>query len=382
MSTSSALASIPVVGTVASSLLGSNAASNGAAQQVTQENNAIANQQGATNNITQNLATQTGLSQNAINNALTNGQTALNTGATNSLGALNTAYGQSTGAINTNLANSVGAQSPYTTAGASAESALASGLGVGANTGQSNYGSLNPNFTTAQLNSYLDPGYQFQLQQGDAALQRYEAANGTAISGQAAKDLDTFNQNQALTGSQNAYNRYLTNINTQVGNLQNLAGTGQSAANQVSGAYSNAGNSLASLAANNGTNQANINTGLGTNLANLGTTTSGQLSQNALGNAQLYGNAVQTGAGNINNLYTGIGNAQSAGTVGSTTELQQGLTNLATPTTISSLGSVLGSLGLGGTSAGAAAGAGAASGAASIDAGASASDLALLAAAG
>ena len=60
-----------------------------------------------------------------------------------------------------------------------------------------------PTAVTAQN----DPGYQFRLDQGNQALQRSAAANGTLLSGGTQKALARYNQDYASGEFQNVYNR-------------------------------------------------------------------------------------------------------------------------------------------------------------------------------
>ena len=65
------------------------------------------------------------------------------------------------------------------------------------------------------------PGYQFQLQQGEQAIQRSAAAQGGLLSGGTAKALNNYAQGTAASNYQNVYqnalNQYLTNYNSQLG---------------------------------------------------------------------------------------------------------------------------------------------------------------------
>jgi len=125
-------------------------------------------------------------------------------------------------------------EQPYTSAGAGAANQLSSLLG-------SPGGGWNQSFqapTAAQ--AAATPGYQFQLQQGENALQNSAAANGGLLSGNEAAAQQQYGQGLASTNYQNTYNNafqnYLQNYQqyqNQVGNLQNLAGMGQTATGQV-----------------------------------------------------------------------------------------------------------------------------------------------------
>lgn len=65
------------------------------------------------------------------------------------------------------------------------------------------------------------PGYQFQLQQGEQALNRGAAASGGLLSGGTAKAEDLYAQGVASTNYQNVYQnalqQYLANYNTKLG---------------------------------------------------------------------------------------------------------------------------------------------------------------------
>jgi hypothetical protein len=72
------------------------------------------------------------------------------------------------------------------------------------------------------------PGYQFQLGEGNKAIQRSAAARGGLFSGKTLKDMDRFSQGHAQGYYQNEWNR-----------LYNLAGMGQNAAAQTGAAQQN-----------------------------------------------------------------------------------------------------------------------------------------------
>lgn len=106
-----------------------------------------------------------------------------------------------------------------------------------------------------QLSDFTaDPGYQFQLQQGTRAVQQAAGLQGSPFGGNALQALDQFSQGLANTTYQQAFGRW----QTQLGNLQNLAGLGFGAAQ-----------SGASLAGTTGGNMANIWTGGSANETNL-----------------------------------------------------------------------------------------------------------------
>ena len=71
-----------------------------------------------------------------------------------------------------------------------------------------------------------DPGYQFQLQQGEQAIARANAAAGTTGSGGAAKGLANYALNAAQTGYQQAFQDTTTQQQNLYNNLSGLAQQG------------------------------------------------------------------------------------------------------------------------------------------------------------
>ena len=110
---------------------------------------------------------------------------------------------------------------PFMQGGASALSSLS---------GKFADGSLGGNFTPQDFLNNKDPGYAFQLNQGNQALQNSQAARDGVLSGPAMKGLIDYNQGMASTGYQNAYNRWLSSQNNTYGQLSGVAGIGANAA--------------------------------------------------------------------------------------------------------------------------------------------------------
>ncbi len=80
----------------------------------------------------------------------------------------------------------------------------------------------NTSFSPTDLQN--DPGYQFQLQQGEQALARQQAAKGNYFSGQALKDAQTFGQGLAGTTYDAANTRFNNNRNFNYGVATDQAG--------------------------------------------------------------------------------------------------------------------------------------------------------------
>lgn len=148
-------------------------------------------------------------------------------------------------------------QQPFLQAGYQGENKLLDLLGLSGNTGATDYGSANKNFSMADYFANKDPGYEFGLDQGNRGINASAAARGGLQSGSALKAASRFNSDYASTGYQNAFNRYQTNRANQLNPLQSLAGQGQTTATTLGNAgstyatnagnaYMNAGNAQAS----------------------------------------------------------------------------------------------------------------------------------------
>jgi hypothetical protein len=130
---------------------------------------------------------------------------------------------------------------PYTEAGKTALSDI---------TKQSPY--FQQQFTNQDLNSYLAPGYEFRLGQGQRANLQASNLTGGAVSGNALKSLQDYSQNFASGEYANAFNQFQsqrTNIYNQLSDIAKMGLTGQQGtANAILGT---------------GTNIASITSGLG-----------------------------------------------------------------------------------------------------------------------
>lgn len=157
-------------------------------------------------------------------------------------------------------------------------------------------------FTNADLNATLAPGYEFRLGQGQKANLQASNVAGGAVSGNALRSLQDYTQNFASGEYANAFNQYQTqrtNIYNQLSDIAKIGLTGAQGA-------------------------ANAQIGTGTNIASI---TSG------LGNAQA---ASQIAQGNAySNMAGGISNAAS----------YYGLSQMNQPTVPQNYGSVMGSSG-------------------------------------
>jgi hypothetical protein len=126
-------------------------------------------------------------------------------------------------------------QAPYRQAGYTALNSIgqqqANGTGFAAPFTQSNFQS--------------DPGYQFQLQQGNDAIERSAASRGGLLSGAAGKALAGYTTGLANTTYGDAYNRYLQTSNQQFNQLATVAGLGQNSLNTTAQSGANMANNVA-----------------------------------------------------------------------------------------------------------------------------------------
>ncbi len=99
----------------------------------------------------------------------------------------------------------------------------------------------NQSFTAEDFNKHLDPSYQWQLQQGQQALQNSQAAGDGVLSGAALKGMQNYTQGMASTNYQNAYTNWFNSTNQNYSRLAGMAQLGE-------GAAAGAGNIGANLA--------------------------------------------------------------------------------------------------------------------------------------
>lgn len=132
-----------------------------------------------------------------------------------------------------------GQEQPFRKAGVDATDSLSQLMGMSGTPGGKvgstglDQGSLNRSFTPADFTANKDPGYDFQMQQGQNAIRSADSPGAGALSGSALKDLMGFNQGMASTGYQNAFNRFQTQQNNIFGRLSGIAGMGQNAASNT-----------------------------------------------------------------------------------------------------------------------------------------------------
>ena len=120
-------------------------------------------------------------------------------------------------------------------------------LGGEINTLQGMVNNANPN-TAGSIQAFENtPGYKFQLQQGEQAIQNSAAASGGLLGGATLQSLLSYGQGLAGT----TYQQYLNNLNTNIdqeqqviGDTQQQVNTGLSAGGAIAGVSENAGNNI------------------------------------------------------------------------------------------------------------------------------------------
>ncbi|HEY1609088.1 MAG TPA: hypothetical protein VGG24_07465 [Paraburkholderia sp.] len=144
--------------------------------------------------------------------------------------------------------NAQGYAAPYQQTGTGALQALAQGTATG--------GEFNSTPTSAQVMAQ-DPGYAFNLQQGQQALERAEAAGGSVGSGGALKAGVQYATNYATNAYGQAYNQFMGTRQANYGNLLNLAGLGEQANQTLTNAGTSAANNYSSTALSGAAAQGN-----------------------------------------------------------------------------------------------------------------------------
>ena len=181
---------------------------------------------------------------NTLNNAGKTGQANIDASAAAGQGLIaggEQGVSSATGQGQAGVSQATGAGQNAVTTAASGTAPYLSAGNTGATMLQ-NYAASNPNFSFQPTQQQLEstPGYQFQLAQGQNAIQNTAAASGLNQSGAALKELTQYGQGLAGTYYQNAFNNaqqtFQTNQNATLANLSTLSNIGQTANAQNIGA--------------------------------------------------------------------------------------------------------------------------------------------------
>lgn len=187
-------------------------------------------------------------------------------------------------------------QEPFRQGGMTAQNKILELLGIGGDTTGAEYGSAAKAFGNDQFQQ--DPGYAFRQSEGMKALERSASARGGLLSGSALKGIQRFGQDLASQEYQNAFNRYQVERAARLNPLQSMMGSGQSAANTLTGAAGQYGAAGANTLSNIGDTRASGYMGsanaLSGALANIGNYYSDQDTLNSILKSRLPG---QTNSG-------------------------------------------------------------------------------------
>ena len=339
-----ASAAIPFIGPVSSllsSILGFGSAGKAADQLATANNNAMQGVLGASANGQAGVssaanmgiqgvqnASQTG--QAGVNDAFALGSNNLNAAGGNAIGAVNNATGAANASLSDMLAGQVGAINPYLQAG---------------NTGLMNIASMasGPGFSFNYDDYKNDPAFQFQMEQGQRAIQNSGAARGLGSSGSVLKELTNFGTGLAATHYNEAFNRakegYGLNAATSLAQNSALIDAGKTGLGQYNAVTSNAGNQIAANTIGAGKYEGDTTTSIASLLASLGldaskfNSTTGLTS--ALANSATGLDAAKTNsatglnaATSAGNFAVGAGNANASGTLGRSSALGSGVASI------------------------------------------------------
>jgi hypothetical protein len=139
-------------------------------------------------------------------------------------------------------------QEPFRQGGLTAQDQIMQLLGIGGDKTAAGYGSLAKSFDELYGGDKFqqDPGAQFRQAESLKALERSAAARGNLLSGATMKGITRFSQDLASQEYQNAFNRFQVERSARLNPLQSLMGSGQSAANVMTGAAGQRGQNEAS----------------------------------------------------------------------------------------------------------------------------------------
>jgi hypothetical protein len=136
-------------------------------------------------------------------------------------------------------------QEPFRQAGLTAQQQIMQLLGIGGDASAEGYGGLARSF--GQSDFEADPGYAFRQAEGMRALERSAAARGGLLSGNTMRGIQRFGQDLASQEYQNAFNRFQVERAARLNPLQSLMGSGQSAANVLTGATGQAAQNIGQM---------------------------------------------------------------------------------------------------------------------------------------
>ena len=187
----------------------------------------------------------------AVASALIGGAAAIGGGLIASKGAKKAARAQERAAQSAErtqremFERQIALQEPFRQAGMTAQQQIMQLLGIGGDASAEGYGSLARSF--GQSDFEADPGYAFRQAEGMRALERSAAARGGLMSGNTMRGIQRFGQDLASQEYGNAFNRFQIERAARLNPLQSLMGSGQSAANVMTGATGQAASNIGQM---------------------------------------------------------------------------------------------------------------------------------------
>lgn len=133
--------------------------------------------------------------------------------------------------------------SPWMSYGRAANVTLADLMGISGGGGAGAIGS--PLLRPFSMKDYQEsPNYQFNLEQGQKAIEKSAAARKMYYAPQTLQDIAKYSQGVASNEFQNSYNNYNNNMKNIWDRLYQVSGSGQNAAANLGGFGAAAGNSI------------------------------------------------------------------------------------------------------------------------------------------
>ena len=161
-------------------------------------------------------------------------------------------------------------------------------------------------FTQQDFQNNMDPAYQFDLQQGQQAIQRSAAATGQLMSGGTLKDLTNYAQGMASNEYQNSYNRafntFSYNQNNAFNRLASLTGMGQVGTGQAAQAGQSAASNIGGIATGTANSLSNLYTGSANAIGGYMTGAANAGAASSIAQSNLWGGAISGGLGSLGQL--------------------------------------------------------------------------------
>ncbi len=180
---------------------------------------------------------------------------------------------------------------PWMQGGQVALSELNNRLGLSGDPNSGNFGQLTHQFGLSDFQQ--SPAYQFNLEQGKAAIDKASASRGKFYNPSTLQDIAKYSQGLASNEYQNAFSNYNTNMGNIYNRLSGISGAGQNAAANLGGFSGTLAGQLGSNITGAGNAQAAGQVGVGNAITGgIANYQNAQLMQQML--AQNHGSSAQT----------------------------------------------------------------------------------------